>query len=102
MVEVNNTFYRLLKASTFAKWKEQTPGDFIFVLKMSRFLTHIKRLKDPKDSVDLFLEAASQLGDKIGPLLLQLPPNLKLDLPLLKELLKTFPTDIRITVEFHG
>src|SRR5439155_11917199 len=76
-VEVNNTFYRLPQASTFRTWAERTPDDFVVAVKMSRYLTHVKRLKDPEEPVSRFLERARCLGPKLGPVLLQLPPNLE-------------------------
>lgn len=74
-VEINASFYRLPTAETFAKWAEQTPPDFVFAVKASRFLTHLKRLIDPEEPVRLLLEAAQHLGTKLGPFLLQLPPS---------------------------
>jgi uncharacterized protein YecE (DUF72 family) len=76
-VEVNNSFYRLPEAATFAAWAGRTPDDFVFAVKASRYLTHIKRLADPEDSVDLFMDRARYLGGKLGPVLLQLPPTLR-------------------------
>src|SRR3954468_3298486 len=77
VVEVNNAFYRLPERSTFEQWRERTPGDFVVAVKMSRYLTHIKRLRDPAEPVDRFLGRAEALGTKLGPVLLQLPPTLK-------------------------
>ncbi|MFQ5849382.1 MAG: DUF72 domain-containing protein [Candidatus Binatia bacterium] len=79
-VEVNNTFYQLPKRETFEKWRDGTPGNFSFALKASRFISHVKRLKEPAESLDLFYRAASGLGEKLGPVLFQLPPSWKLDL----------------------
>src|SRR4030088_2888056 len=73
-VEVNNTFYNLPDGAVFDEWKRETPPDFIFALKMSRFLTHLKRLRDPEEPVERFMERARRLGRKRGPILLQLPP----------------------------
>lgn len=101
VVEVNNTFYRLPKSETFASWSEATPEDFIFALKMNRYLTHIKRLRDPQEPVERFFEAASRLGGKIGPLLLQLPPNLSADTSRLRDALQTLPSGVRAAVEFR-
>jgi uncharacterized protein YecE (DUF72 family) len=100
-VEVNNTFYNLPKGETFEKWAEQTPDDFIFALKVSRFLTQFKRLKDPEEPVERFMQAASRLGNKIGPLLLQLPPNFKAEPERLRQTLKAFPKGVRVAVEFR-
>lgn len=74
-VEVNNAFYRLPSAETFAAWRQRTPPGFVVTVKTSRYLTHIKRLVEPEESVDLFADRAKHLGDRLGPLLLQLPPR---------------------------
>jgi uncharacterized protein YecE (DUF72 family) len=99
VVEVNNAFYRLPERSTFQQWRERTPADFVFAVKMSRYLTHVKRLKEPAEPVARFLGRADALGDKLGPVLLQLPPTLKADLAALEETLKQFPRDVRVAVE---
>jgi uncharacterized protein YecE (DUF72 family) len=75
VVEVNNAFYRLPERATFQQWRERTPAGFRFAVKMSRYLTHIRRLKDPAEPVARFLDRAAGLGDKLGPVLLQLPPR---------------------------
>ncbi len=90
VVEVNNTFYRLPESSVFAKWAAGTPDDFVFVVKASRFLTHIKRLKDPEEPVERFIQRAKHLGPKLGPVLLQLPPNFPCDLARLEGALAAF------------
>jgi uncharacterized protein YecE (DUF72 family) len=74
-VEVNNTFYQLPEASTFACWKRQTPTGFLVAVKASRFLTHIKRLKDPEEPIKRLFSRAKALGTRLGPVLYQLPPN---------------------------
>jgi len=76
-VEVNNTFYRLPDKRVFEKWREQTPPGFVITLKVSRFFTHLKRLADPPISVGKFFENASGLGEKLGVMLFQLPPNFR-------------------------
>ncbi len=98
-VEVNNSFYHLPKAETFAKWAKRTPGDFIVGVKASRYLTHIKRLKEPEEPVGRLMERARLLGGKLGPVLLQLPPNLQIDLPALARTLDLFGADVLLTVE---
>jgi uncharacterized protein YecE (DUF72 family) len=98
-VEVNNAFYRLPERSTFEQWRQRTPDDFCVAVKMSRYLTHIKRLKEPQEPVARFFERATALGDKLGPVLLQLPPNLKADLGALDETLSLFPAGVRVAVE---
>jgi uncharacterized protein YecE (DUF72 family) len=99
VVEVNNAFYRLPERATFEQWRARTPAGFRFAVKMSRYLTHIKRLRDPAEPVARFLDRAAGLGDKLGPVLLQLPPNLKADLAALDETLGQFPSHVRVVVE---
>lgn len=98
-VEVNNAFYRLPERHTFEQWRARTPAGFRFAVKMSRYLTHIKRLKDPAEPVARFLSRADALGDKLGPVLLQLPPTLKVDVAALDETLGQFPGHVRVAVE---
>lgn len=100
-VEVNNTFYRLPKPETFTQWAQATPEGFRFALKASRYLTHTKRLHDPKEPVDKLMEHCAELGSRLGPILLQLPPTLKSEPERLDETLSCFPDDIRIAVEFR-
>src|SRR5437867_6869587 len=78
-VEINNTFYNLPREHTFADWHARTPDGFLFVCKASRYITHIRRLANVSDSVALFLERARPLREKLGPVLYQLPPNLRRD-----------------------
>jgi uncharacterized protein YecE (DUF72 family) len=101
VVEVNNAFYRLPEASTFAAWAARTPDDFIVVVKASRYLTHIRRLREPTEAVDRLLERARHLGPKLGPVLLQLPPTLAADHAALAETLACFPDDVKVAVEFR-
>jgi uncharacterized protein YecE (DUF72 family) len=98
-VEVNNTFYRLPTADTFADWAARTPDDFVFSLKASRYLTHMKRLRDPEEPVSRILERAQPLGSKLGPILLQLPPNFKIDLAAVDKVLACFPSSVKVVVE---
>jgi uncharacterized protein YecE (DUF72 family) len=88
--ENNNSFYRLPSRETFEGWAEQTPGDFVMTVKASRYLTHVRRLRDPAEPVARLLGAAAGLGPKLGPVLLQLPPTLKADPDLLDTCLKEF------------
>src|SRR4249920_1472970 len=90
-VEINNTFYRMPRPEMLAQWSEQVPPGFVFVLKASQRITHQKRLKEAGDSVDYFFRMAASLGDRLGPVLFQLPPNLKKDLPRLAAFLETIP-----------
>jgi uncharacterized protein YecE (DUF72 family) len=98
-VEVNSAFYRLPERSSFEGWASQTPSDFVFAVKVSRYLTHVRRLKEPAEPVARFLDRARGLGDKLGPVLLQLPPNLRADAGLLDATLAQFPAGVRVAVE---
>ena len=100
-VELNNSFYRLPSPAQFASWRERAPEDFVFTVKMSRFLTHIKRLREPQEPVERFLTHAAPLREKLGPILLQFPPTFKVDLASLEETLSLFPDDKRVVVEFR-
>lgn len=100
-VEVNNTFYRLPERETFAEWRERTPPGFVMTLKVSRYLTHIKRLAEPEEPVARFLDRAEPLGDRTGPLLLQLPPSLEVDVDRLVGALDEFPERSKLAVEFR-
>ena len=100
-VELNNSFYHLPEASSFERWREETPDGFVVAVKMSRYLTHLKRLKDPEEPVALFMERASHLGPKLGPVLVQLPPRMKADPERLEAALDAFPQGLRVAVEFR-
>jgi uncharacterized protein YecE (DUF72 family) len=100
-VELNNSFYRLPTAEMFTRWRESTPADFDFAVKASRYITHIKRLRDVADELALFMERASLLGPKLGPVLFQLPPTQQLDLSRLKDFLSLLQPDRRWVVEFR-
>jgi uncharacterized protein YecE (DUF72 family) len=101
VVEVNNAFYRLPEATTFAGWASRTPDDFVVGVKASRYLTHVKRLHDPAEPVERFMSRAAHLGSKLGPVLLQLPPTLAVDHRALEDTLDRFPAGVRLTVEFR-
>ncbi|MEU8270846.1 DUF72 domain-containing protein [Sphaerisporangium sp. NPDC049002] len=98
-VENNNAFYRLPSRETFESWRERTPAGFVMAVKASRFLTHIKRLKDPEEPVQRLMDAAGGLGPKLGPILLQLPPTLRVDADRLDTCLRCFPRHVRVAVE---
>lgn len=100
-VEVNNTFYSLPQESTFEKWREETPQGFVVTVKASRYITHIRRLRDAGESVDLFRSRARLLGDKLGPVLFQLPPKFRADVELLTGFLALLPEGIRPAFEFR-
>ncbi|HYV60594.1 MAG TPA: DUF72 domain-containing protein [Acidimicrobiia bacterium] len=99
VIEVNNTFYRLPERSTFEEWAVRTPADFVFAMKASRYLTHIRRLRDPAEPVARMLDHAGGLGRKLGPVLIQLPPNLRAEPQRLAETLGRFPRRVRVAVE---
>ena len=101
-VENNGTFYRLPPRETFAGWRERVGDDFVMTIKASRYLTHVRRLRDPAEPVRRLLDAAAGLGDRhpwVGPVLLQLPPDLQAAPQLLDECLGQFPAEIRVAVE---
>ena len=101
VVEVNNSFYQLPKEGTFDRWHEETPAGFLFALKASRYITHIRRLRQARSSVRLFWSRATRLRSKLGPVLFQLPPNFKADPPLLEEFLKVLPKGMHAAFEFR-
>jgi uncharacterized protein YecE (DUF72 family) len=86
-VELNNPFYRVPTATTFARWREATPDDFLFAVKMNRVVSHLRRLVDVAEPLGEFLALARLLGPKLGPLLVQLPPQLPVDLSRLERFL---------------
>ena len=98
-VELNVTFYRQPRPSVFEGWAGRAPEGFLFAVKASRFLTHVKRLRDPQDSVEFLMEGASRLGSHLGPVLLQLPPDMEAEPDRLAETLAAFPSGIRVAVE---
>lgn len=98
-VENNSAFYRLPTRDTFAAWRDRTPADFVMAVKASRFLTHIRRLRAADEPVRRLLDAAAGLGDRLGPVLLQLPPTMRAEPDLLAACLACFPTDVRVVVE---
>lgn len=100
-VEINTSYYHLPKAESFVAWREETPPCFTFAVKASRYITHMKKLKGVDDAVDLFFERAYNLGDKLGPILFQLPPNLHVDLPRLEDFLTILPRGPLHTFEFR-
>jgi len=100
-VEINNTFYRMPKASVLEAWAAEVPADFKFVLKASQRITHFQRLKEVRDSVEYLLDVAGTLKDRLGPLLFQLPPNLQKDVPRLREFLMLLPPNRRAAFEFR-
>jgi uncharacterized protein YecE (DUF72 family) len=100
-VELNNPFYRLPSEEAFARWRDASPADFVFALKVSRFITHIKRLKDTGEAVGTFITRARILGGKLGPLLYQLPPSMHRDDEVLASFLSSLPRGLKHAVEFR-
>src|SRR5437667_8363685 len=100
-VEINNTFYRMPKASVLEAWAGEVGADFKFVLKASQRITHMQRLKGADESVSDLLEVVGALKKRLGPLLFQLPPNFKKDVARLREFLTLLPTHRRAAFEFR-
>jgi uncharacterized protein YecE (DUF72 family) len=103
-VEINNTFYQMPKTVVLENWARSTPQDFRFAIKASRRITHLSRLKadTAADSVAFLYRNLATLGDKRGPVLFQLPPFLKKDLPRLQEFLAILPAEHRAAFEFRN
>jgi uncharacterized protein YecE (DUF72 family) len=100
-VEINRSFYRLPTKGIFAHWRDATPAGFVFSVKASRFITHMKKLKEPAATLPSLIEAVAGLGGKLGPLLFQLPPNWRLNLGRLREFLEALPRDLRVAFELR-
>src|SRR5437899_2742396 len=100
-VEINNTFYRMPKASVLEAWAGEVPADFKFVLKASQRITHMQRLKGSEESLAYLLKAADALKGRLGPLLFQLPPNMKKDAQRLRDFLALLPSQRRVAFEFR-
>jgi uncharacterized protein YecE (DUF72 family) len=100
-VEINNTFYRLPETVTFAGWARRVPPRFLFAVKASRFLTHMKKLKDPEEPLDRLFGRVRALGRHLGPVLYQLPPGWKLDRSRLEHFLQALPRGTRHVLELR-
>jgi uncharacterized protein YecE (DUF72 family) len=100
-VEINNSFYRLPSAAAFETWREQAPEGFLYAVKASRFLTHMKKLKDPESSIQLLFERIRGLGNRLGPILYQLPPRWRLDLARFEVFLAALPQTFVHAIEFR-
>lgn len=101
-VELNVTFYRLVKPETFVQWREKTPPGFVFAIKGSRYITHIKRLKDTEEALERFFSGVLELGRKLSAILWQLPPNLACNIELLADFLRSLqPYQVRNAMEFR-
>ena len=100
-VEINYSFYRLPSADAFTAWRERAPSGFIFAVKASRFLTHLKKLKDPEAAIHNLFERASLLGEHLGPVLYQLPPNWQVNLERFERFLVALPKGYTHVVELR-
>ena len=100
-VEINNSFYRLPEAATFRRWRERAPAGFLFAVKASRYLTHMKKLKDPEEPLHRFFEHAGPLERTLGVVLYQLPPRWPADRARLERFLEALPGGVRHAIEFR-
>ena len=101
-VENNSAFYRLPTTETFAGWRERTPEGFVMTVKASRYLTHLKRLREPAEPVARLMgRAVEGLGDRLGPVLVQLPPDFRANVDALDACLRCFPRGVRVAVELR-
>ncbi len=100
-VEINNSFYQLPSRKSLAAWREAVPAGFVFSVKASRYITHMKKLKDPDQTLPPFFRAFEALRDKLGPILFQLPPNWRFNPDRLYDFLEALPTGLRYAFEFR-
>jgi uncharacterized protein YecE (DUF72 family) len=100
-VEINNSFYRLPSAEAFGRWRDETPEGFVVALKASRFITHIRRMRDCRDPVELLWNRSMELGPRLGPVLFQFPPRFPADLERLRGFLPVLPRGMRAAFEFR-
>jgi uncharacterized protein YecE (DUF72 family) len=100
-VEINNSFYRLPSRETFREWRDGTPAGFTFAVKASRYITHMKKLKEPEDAFRKFFRHAEQLQEKLGPILFQLPPRWRRNAERLRDFLKILPSGHVYAFEFR-
>jgi uncharacterized protein YecE (DUF72 family) len=100
-VEVNNTFYQSPDEETLHAWRAQTPDDFTFAVKANQYITHFKKLKDPAEPVQNLYRNVEPLGDRLGPILFQCPPNWHQNLERLHAFLETLSSDYRHVFEFR-
>ena len=100
-VEINNTFYRMPKRDVIRAWAAETPPGFRFVIKASRRITHFKRLKDPEELLGYLITSTNELGDHLGAILFQLPPNMRADVGRLREFARLLPEGTRAAMDFR-
>ena len=101
-VEINNTFYQLPSEKSIQRWRESVPEHFVFSIKASRYITHMKNLMEPEDTLPKFFERISQFGDHCGPILFQLPPHWGMDLDRLRTFIPELPDGYRYTFELRN
>ena len=100
--EINNSFYRMPAEKTLLQWQQQVPPEFRFILKAPQRITHFTRLKEEsRQPLEYFVTTARTLGTQLGPILFQLPPNMKVDVPRLEGFLEFLPNDIKAAFEFR-
>ncbi|WP_026842456.1 DUF72 domain-containing protein [Citrifermentans bremense] len=100
-VEINNTFHRMPTSALLQSWSQEVPAGFKFALKAPQRITHFQRLKGVDDPVSYLFDVAGGLGERLGPVLFQLPPSLKKDLPLLRDFLALLPPAARASIQFR-
>lgn len=100
-VEINNTFYQLPEKHEFRKWRKEAPKNFLFAVKANRYITHFKKLKDPKEPLNNFISHAKLLKSSLGPILFQLPPHWHKDPERLENFLNILPKDYKYAFEFR-
>ena len=100
-VEINNTFYRLPEKNTVKAWRQHTPDGFVFAVKGSRFITHMKKLRNPAEHIKYFYDTVKLLGPKLGPIIFQLPPRWKCNVERLEAFLNELPKELRYSFEFR-
>jgi uncharacterized protein YecE (DUF72 family) len=100
-VEINNSFYRLPTVEAFDNWHAQAPAEFLYAVKASRYITHMRKLKEPEEPVRMFFERAGRLAEKLGPVLYQLPPNWHVNLARFEAFLAVLPAGYTHVVEFR-
>lgn len=101
-VEINNTFYHQPRDATFDAWRDHAPRGFLYAVKANRYLTHLKRLKDPQEPLERFLAGARRLREHLGPILYQLPPNWNPNFERLEAFANVLPEDLTHVVEFRN
>ena len=101
-VELNNPFYHLPPKQTFINWREAVSDDFVYAVKASRYITHMKKLKDPAESIANFMENVAGLGEKLAVILFQLPPGWQINTERFAEFLEKLPKGYRYTFEFRN